>query len=471
MPHLPRIGSLGFLVALLLGFVAARAAVPRIHEEGGAGRTVVVAPIEGTIDPGIAAYVRRVVTGERDAAAIVFVMDTFGGRVDSAVQIRDVLLEADVPTVVYVDHRAISAGALVTYAADTIVFAPGATMGAATPIQLVGGEAEAVDEKFVSYMRAEMRATAEAKGRRGDIAEAMVDRTLAVEGIDAEGQLLTVTTAQALEMGLADGTADSLDALLEALGLEDADRVSASPGWAEQLARFVTDPAVAGILMSIGMLGLAVELYTPGLGFTGIFGIGCLALFFGGHLVADLAGWEEAALLLAGVVCVAAEIFWIPGFGVAGIAGIVMIAGGLVLSLVGMPLDQSWELGIVGAALQRVLWSSLATVVGLGLIVAFVPARAFPRWLVLRTESGRAAREPDELLTDVAAGRAHPEQGHLLGLRGEALTDLRPSGNARIGDRVVDVVSRYDYLPRGTPVVVIEVEGMRVVVDRPPPSV
>ncbi|MBM4367932.1 MAG: nodulation protein NfeD [Deltaproteobacteria bacterium] len=434
-------------------------AIPVIGQAGGAGGTVVVVPIKGTIDLGLAPFVKRVLEENPGALALVLEVDTFGGRVDGAVQIRDALLEAPMPVVAFVHHRAISAGALITYAADTIVFAPGASMGAATPVTAGGGEDEAVDEKMVSYMRAEMRATAEARGRRGDIAEAMVDKSLVVEGISDADKLLTVTTDEAIRLGIAAGTSASVGELLASLGLERAERLDSASSWSEDLARMLTDPTVSGLLMSLGTLGLLIELYTPGLSLAGALGVTFLALFFGGHLLAGLAGWEEVLVLVGGLALVGVEIFALPGFGVVGIAGILLVGVALAMSLVGIPLGESWEAGLLGDAVQRVLVSLAATAVGVVALATLLPARAMPRWLVLSTRLGSGVKQDAD-----STARANPDQSGLVGQEGTAMTDLRPSGKARIGTAVVDVVSQLAYIDAGTPVVVVEVEGVRVVV-------
>lgn len=433
--------------------------IEAIGREGGAGGTVVVIPIEGTIDLGLAPFVKRAIAEHPDALALVLEINTFGGRVDAAVQIRDALLEAPMPVVAYVNHRAISAGALIAYAANTIVFAPGGTMGAATPIELQGGEAEAVDEKMVSYMRAEMRATAEARGRRSDVAEAMVDKSLEVEGISEAGKLLTLTSDEAVELGLAAGQSESVGALITTLGLHRADRADMVSTWSENLARMLTDPTVSGLLMSLGMLGLLIELYTPGFSFAGAAGVLCLGLFFGGHMLADLAGWEEVLVLLLGLGLLGVEIFVTPGFGVVGITGIALVAVALAMSLVGVPLGVSWDLGLLGSAFQRVLVSLALTALGLLAVATLLPSRALPRWLVLSARLESGVKQDDD-----PASRANPDQGGLLGKEGEAITDLRPAGKARIDGALVDVVSQHAYIVRGTAVRVVEVEGVRVVV-------
>ncbi len=436
-------------------------ALPDLHPDGAAGRVVIV-PIDGTIDLGIAPFVRRVIEENGDADAIILDVNTFGGRVDAAVQIRDAVLASKAPTIAWVHPRAISAGALISYAADTLVFASGGSMGAATPINVEGGQAEAVDEKFTSYMRTEMRTTAEARGRNGLVAEAMVDRNLVVTDVVPEGRLLTASTALAVQIGLADGTADDLDSLLAQLGLATATVERAEASWAEDLARILTDPTLSGLLMSLGFLGIMVELYTPGVGLPGALGLLCLVTFFAGHMVANLAGWEEVLLLVVGVAMIAVEIFVIPGFGVVGVAGLVCVAAALALSLTGMPVEASWDLGFLGDALRRVLLSMAATIVGLVVLARFLPVRVLPDWLVLRTELGKGeaaaeAGEPDFHST--------PDLSALLGRSGLSTTVLRPSGKARIDGQLVDVVSSGDWIAAGTAVSVVEVEGVRVVVE------
>lgn len=446
----------------------APAPLPQLGQDGGAAQRVVVIPIHGTIDLGLAPYVRRVLDANQGAAAVILDVDTFGGRVDAAVQIRDALLASPVPIVAFVNRRAISAGALISLGANTIVFAPGGSMGAATPIQMEGGEAKPVEEKMVSYMRGEMRATAEARGRRSDLAEAMVDADVEIEGVIAAGKLLTLTTEEAVKVGLAAGEAEDLPALLDGLGLSKAELSRPESTWAETLARFLTDPTFSGILMSLGMLGLLIELYTPGFGWTGAVGLLCLGLFFFGHMVASLAGWEEVLIFAVGVVCIGLEIFVFPGFGLSGVLGISLLVISLAMAMVGLPLQTSWGLGLVRDALTLVLWSTVGAVALMILAIQVLPSRGLARWLVLSTTLGHAERAaPGEQDWQSAPS----EWSKLVGKRGVATTDLRLAGKARIEDRIYDVVSQQDYLTRGTPIRVLQVEGVRVVVDRDPDSI
>lgn len=419
------------------------------------GAKVLRIPIEGLIDLGLAAFVRRALSTHTDASLVVLDVNTLGGRVDAAIQIRDALLESPVRTVAFVHPRAISAGALISLACDVVAMAPGGSLGAVTPLSSDGDTGpEAVEEKMTSYMRTEMRATAEAKGRRGDVAEAMVDRDVHIDGVVRAGKLLTLDTAGALALRMADLEVENLPALLEAFGLRAPRVVDETEAWAEQVARFLTDPTVAGLLMSIGMLGLMIELYSPGWGLPGIVGLGCLIAFFFGHAVANLAGLEELLLIGAGLVLLLLEILVVPGFGITGILGLMCLFAGLVLSMVGGPIRVSWQTGTIVDAIERVSWSMLLT-----LALAIVALRFLPR-----TRTGK--RLVLASTTSVESGYVSAKSDvSLLGQCGEALTALRPAGNARIGGRRIDVVTTGEYVDKGQPVRVVEVSAARVVVE------
>jgi membrane-bound serine protease (ClpP class) len=424
--------------------------------EAPSGAKVVRIPIEGTIDLGLAAFIERALETHEDAVLVVLDINTLGGRVDAAIRIRDALLAHSAKVAAFIDPRAISAGALIALACDVIAMKPGASFGAVTPMSSDGAEqSEAVEEKMTSYMRAEMRSTAEVNGRRGDIAEAMVDRSVVIEGVDTAEKLLTLDTDKAIALGMADVQVDSLAGLYAALGLDAPAQTSLEENWAERIARFLTDPTVSGLLMSLGMLGLLIELYSPGTGLPGAVGVVCLALFFGGHTVTHLAGLEEILLLLAGLVLLALEVFVFPGFGIAGIAGIACVGLSLVLTLLALPLDVSWNLGFVNDALERVGISLLATLAAGLIALRFLPRTAAGKRLVLAGA------------TTVEAGYVSaPVESALLGATGIAVTDLRPAGKAELAGRRVDVVSDGGYIERGSEVRVVEAAAGRLVVRK-----
>lgn len=421
-------------------------------------RGVVRVPIDGTVDLGLAALLKRVFEKHADAGVLLLDINTLGGRVDAAIQMRDALLASKAKTVAYVHPRAISAGALIALACDVIVVAPGASIGAATPIQIGSDGAQPVSEKMVSYFRAEMRTTAEAKGRRGDIAEAMVDPSVEIAGLDPAGKLLTMDTDSALEFGFADARASDVAEALAAVGLAGVTPVDIHENWAEKLVRFVTDPVVSGFLMSIGTLGLMIELYAPGLGLPGAIGVLCLSLFFGGHLIVNLAGLEELILLALGVGLLALEVFVIPGFGAAGISGILCIMASLVLTTIGLPIGVLLKTGAWVEPLTRVAIALAITVALMIVALRFLPrSRAMGGLILSSTLASNVT--PEGPSSFVSA-----DETRFAGQVGVAESDLRPVGVARFGDARVDVVSEGGYVRAGTRVRVLEVEGARIVV-------
>lgn len=415
---------------------------------------VYVVKIEGTIDLGLAPFVKRVLVQaqQKRARLVVLDMDTLGGRLDAGVAIRDALIETPQQTVAFVRRRAISAGALIAMAADKIAMAEGATIGAATPVQLQpGGPSTSADEKTVSYVRKEFKATAERRGRPAQLAEAMVDPSVEIEGVVEKGKLLTLTAKEGVERGLVDYAANDLDALLRQMNIEDAEVTVMSPLWAERTVRFVTDPALASILMSLGLLGLLVEIRTPGFGVPGLVGLGCLALFFWGHFIAKLAGAEEIALIVAGIVLLGLELFVIPGFGIAGVLGLLGLSAGLALSMVGAGVN---SVAVIAAA-TRTLLSLGAAILGLALLMRFAPRLPFANRMVLTATLGRQVREDP-----------HAVRPSLAGQHGVTLSPLRPAGVALMGGARIDVVSEGTFIEAGEHVEVVREEGHRVVVRR-----
>src|SRR5690606_22803143 len=306
------------------------------------------------------------------AAAAVLEIETPGGRVDAAQRIVNAVSDSEVPVYAFINRRAFSAGAMVALAARGIYMRPGSMMGAATPVT---GEGEKAPEKIVSAMRSEMRALAESRGLDPRVAEAVVDEAVGVEGLVEPGKLLTLTTEEAVRIGYAAETAD-WETLLEDLGLASATTVAAEVNWAEGVVRFLTHPLVSPLLLSLGFLGLLIEIKTPTFGLAGLAGAVSLAAFFGSHYLVGLAGWEELILLGIGVVLLGVELFVVPGFGVFGIGGIAAILGSVFLSLVGGPAT-------------AVDLSQAAGGLSFAIVLALVGG-----WLVLRSlaRSGRLSR-------------------------------------------------------------------------------
>lgn len=440
---------------VLAAVVGLWAVVPVLLSSAQQARPIVyLVPIKGVIDLGLAPFVERsldeaVVSG---AAAVILEIDTFGGRVDAAVLIRDALLRSKVKTVAFINKRAISAGALISLAAEHIVMAEGGTIGAATPVQigLPGTPAQPVEEKTVSYMRKEFRATAETRNRPPLLAEAMVDADVEVPGLIEKGKLLTLTTDEALEHKLADVRADRLDGVLNLLKIENAEIRRAEETWAESLVRVLTHPVVSGVLIAVGTLGILFEIQSPGFGAPGAVGLTSLALFLWGHWLVRLAGWEEMLLIGIGLVLLAIEVFLVPGFGIFGGIGIAALLGGLGLSLVGVGATWAMILSAVG---QVMLAWLIAIAVAL-VFLRFASRLPFGRPLVLETG-----------LTSESGYASAPEADrHWLGQRGTAVSTLRPAGIAHFDHERLDVVTEGEFVEAGEAVEVIRVDGNRIVV-------
>ncbi|MBD3308529.1 nodulation protein NfeD [candidate division KSB3 bacterium] len=431
------------LLLLLLFFPVIASAAPRVYKM----------PIEGMIDRGVAPYVRRVLQEASNADAVILEINTLGGMVDAAIQIRDALLDSDVMTIAFINKRAISAGALISLATDHIVMTPGATIGAATPIQIdAGGQGNPVSEKYVSYFRTEMRATAEKTGRRGDIAEAMVDAEYEIEGLSEKGKLLTLTTQDALTYEIADYEVVTFEDVLERFDLAGADVITARINWAERLVRFLTNPLFSSLLMMLGFLGLYIEFKTPGFGIGGTLGIVCLGLFFWGHFLVRLAGWEELILFVAGIILLLIELLVIPGFGVVGILGILAILTSLALSMVGR--FELLTLQDVQVAVSKLT----AALVG-SILLAVVLAKFLPR-----TSLGKQVILKDIQQRDAGYISQPTDQRNLIGMVGVTLTALHPSGTMVLNDKRYDVVSEGGFIEKNTRVKVLSVEGARMVV-------
>lgn len=437
--------TLAVLTLLMPGAVPAAPSV---------GSVVYVIPVAGVIDLGLAPFVERVLDEAvvAGASAVILEIDTFGGRVDGAVLIRDALLRAKVKTVAFINKRAISAGALISLAAETIVMADGGTIGAATPVQigLPGAPAQPVEEKTVSYMRKEFRATAESRKRPPELAEAMVDADVEIPGVIAKGKLLTLTTEEAVQHKLVDFRADNMERVLEFLGLADAEIRRASETWAESLVRVLTHPLVSSVLIAVGMLGIIVEIQSPGFGVPGVIGLTSLALFLWGHWLVRLAGWEEVLLIGIGLILLVTEVFVTPGFGILGGLGIAALLGGLGLSLVGV--GATWT--VVFYALGQVALALLLAIALALVLLQFVPRLPFGRRLILDTAlpaAGGYASQPES-------------ESRWLGTRGTAASPLRPAGIAHFDHERVDVVTEGEYIEAGAPIEVVRVEGNRIVV-------
>ena len=428
------------------------------------GQVVYHIPIEGTIDLGLPPFIERVVelASTEQPAVIILDIDTFGGRIDGATRIKDAIMSATVPTVAFINRRAISAGALIALSCEQIYMTKGATIGAATAVDLEGKKAS---EKVISFMREEMSATAEARNRPREIAEAMVDEDLQVPFIitrgdtlflddvegSREGKLITLTTEKAVRLGIADSSYDSLAELLVGLGLADAEVITFTPNWSERLVRFLTDPIVSSLLMTIGFLGLIFEVKSPGFGVGGIIGTVALALFFGTSFIAQLATFTEVLIFVGGLTLLIVEVVAIPGFGLAGIGGIGLMLWGMYKMLLGeYPTPDQVERAFVGLNIGILG----AIIGGILLLRAFVTSKFFRKHVPMTSEDYSIAVGLDSLVGQI----------------GVTLTACMPSGKADVGGRQVNITTQGEYLNKGASVEIISVAGNTALVRPAPPA-
>lgn len=434
--------------------------------------SVYVVEITDTIDLGLSPYLNRVLSqAEDEGAAVVLRIETPGGRLDAALEMRRALLQTRAPTVALVDRTALSAGALVALAAETIHFAEGSVMGAATPVV---GSGETADEKTVSAVRAVFRSTAETRGRDPVVAEAMVDPEVEIPGLVAAGELLTLSVPDATEWGYADAVVSDLDASLAEAGLADAQVIPTQPTSAESLVRWLTNPIVSSLLLTLGIWLLIGDVLAGGVGIPALGGVALIGLFFWGHLLAGLAGWEDVALVVLGLVLIAIEIAVIPGTGIAGLLGLASFLVGAYLAMLSRDL-------VTGEQVQRALSSIAASlvliVVGTVALFLFLARGGGPRGLVLQETVGEKVPPSGRGWTRWIGSGATAEtpspadDGESLeGATGVAVTDLRPGGIARVEGRRVDVVTEGDHIPTGTRVEVVADHGYRRVVRAIPES-
>jgi len=431
---------------------------------------VVVVPLRGEVSASLALFLRRAqkAAEAEGAAAIVFDMDTYGGRLDSAEKITGILNHATIPTYTYINTNAGSAGALIALSTKHIYMAPVSAIGAAAPILPTGEDLPPTQkEKTVSYWSALIRGAAQRNGHNPEIGEAFINKEKEVKigdrVIHPKGSLLTLNAQDATEKingkpVLAEGIAESLPDLVKMAGLK-GDVVQFEPSGFEQLAFWLT--ALAPLLLLGGILGAYLEFKIPGFGLAGIISIVCFGLFFLGHYFAGLAGWEVVGLFVLGVVFVLVEILF---FGhstiVFGVVGVLLMFVSLLWAMVDRYPGQ--KLFPTGQMLKIPLLNMFLTFVAAAVLIAIL-ARFLPQTSIYRRFILSTTNPPGPSLE--GAPRSFAMSLPLApGMRGRSLTILRPSGKAEFENHVVDVVTEGEFIAPETPVTIVSADGMRVVV-------
>ena len=383
-----------------------------------------------------------------NADLILIEMDTYGGAVTDADEIRTRLLESKIPVYVFINKDAASAGALISIACDSIYMAPGASIGAATVVN--GSDGAAAPDKYQSYMRSMMRSTAEATGRNPQIAEAMVDEKLVVPGLSDAQSVITFSVSEAIQNGYCEGEFTSKKAILAAQNLQTAEVVAYEEKMVDTIISFFLNPAISGLLILLIIGGIYFELQSPGIGFPLALAISAALLYFIPYYLNGLAeNWEILAFVI-GIILLAVEFFVIPGFGVFGVAGIVLTLGGLVL---GMLPNEAFDFEWVPSSqlFEALLTVILAALAAVGLVFWLTPKvnewGAF-KHLALATTQDRAQG---------FTARVYSES--LIGKVGTVHSRLRPSGKIELDGEIFDAYSRGEFLEQGEAIEVISTEG------------
>ncbi len=431
---------------------------------------VVVIPLRGEVSPSLLAFLRRgVKTAESNqAAAIIFDMNTYGGRLDTAADIVNALNQAKIPTYTFINTNAGSAGALIAIATQHIYMAPVSAIGAAAPILPTGEDLPATaKEKTISYWSALIRGSATKNGHNPDVAEAFMNKDKEVKignrVVHPKGAVLTLNAQEATERIdgkplLAEGVVDSTADLVKRAGLK-GDLFTMEPTGFEQLAFWIT--ALAPLLLLGGILGAYLEFKIPGATWPGVISAACFALFFLGHYVAGLAGWEVVALFILGLVLVLIEVlFFAHSTIVFGVVGVFLMLASLLWTMIDRYPGQNFF--PTGKMLAMPLLNMFIAIVGSFVIIALL-ARYLPRTSIYRRFALIESNPPGPSLTGIPRQFA-TAIGLAPGMQGTAVTVLRPSGKARFADHVVDVVTEGEFIASQTPVTVIQTDGMRVVV-------
>ncbi len=399
-------------------------------------------------------------------------MNTYGGTVLDADSIRTKILQSPIPVYVFIDNNAASAGALISLACDSIYMRPGGSIGAATVVNPTG---QAMPDKYQSYMRSTMRATAEAHGKdtivsgkdtiykwRRDprIAEAMVDQSVFIEGLIDTGKVLTFTPAEAIENGYCEGIVENVPEVLKKVGIEDYRIVEYKPTWIERIIGFLVLPMVSGLLIMAIIGGIYFEMQSPGIGFALGVAVVAAILYFAPLYLEGLAAHWEILMFIVGVILIIVEIFVIPGFGVAGISGIVLVFAGLVLSLLNnVNFDfEGVEIATVGVAVSTVI---------IGVFGGFILSLYLGNKL-FTAKSGMFRNLSLKTVQEVNDGFVCVETGMfaLKGKTGISQTVLRPAGKVFIEDEVFDAIALNGFIDKNVNIKVTKVEATQLYVEK-----
>lgn len=390
-----------------------------------------------------------------NADLILIHMNTYGGMLDAADSIRTIILQSKIPVYVFIDNNAASAGALISIACDRIYMRSGSNIGAATVVDQTG---KPLPDKYQSYMRSLMRSTAEANGRNPDIAQAMVDPKVYIENVSDTGQVLTFTTSEAIANNYCEGQAESISEVIELAGIGNHQIIEQTITPLDKIIGFLIKPYISGILIMLIIGGIYFELQSPGLGFPSVAAVAGALLYFAPLYLEGLAENWEIILFVVGIVLVAIEVFAIPGFGIAGISGLLLIVTGLTLSMVDNIILDGQLINF------DPLVQAFFTVI-IAVFLALISSIWLSKKLFTSTIFGHLALDS---IQEKTAGFATTDSKYteMLHKKGMAMTNLRPAGKVQIEDEYLDATALNGYIEKGTKIKVIKYETAQLFVTK-----
>lgn len=451
-----------------------------------------VIEVSGTVDPGLAAYLKRSIEtiSHEPESVLLLELNTYGGRVDSAIQIADALLTLPKgKTIAYVSEKAISAGALIALACSQIVMKYHTTIGDCAPIMYSNEGPKMMGEKFQSPLRAKFRSLAKRNGYPERLSEAMITAELEVYLIEMDGkkiyidaqeyedltanekqkitlkktivkkdELLTMDNIEAHEYGFSKMSVSGFDEMIDKMGFKEYEIIRLQESWSETFVRLIE--TISPFLLMIGLTALYLEMKSPGFGILGIVGIVCIALVFFNQYLVGLANYTELLILTVGILLLGIEFFVIPGFGITGIMGIVCIAIALIFAFQDFVIPNPslpWEKELL---LRNIVWV-FGSFVGAFICALIIFRFIFPRLSI-------AMREGPFLTGNLQIARADSSEIQKIGVgsTGVAITFLRPSGKMKIDQEIIDVVAEGEFIEKGAPITVMDIRGNRVIVRR-----
>lgn len=398
---------------------------------------IYIIPINGEINKGTYNFLKETMDkiDYNKTKAIIFEINTYGGLIDEAANIKDLIIASPVPTISYVKNKAGSAGVLITIASEKVVMANSATIGSAETIPNT--------EKIMSMWRSFLRDTAQYRGRDAQIIEAMADKEIAIEGLTNKGKLVNLTSLEAVEYGIADLATDDYNEILSFFNLGTANLIKIEESLQVKLSKYISNPYISSLLLTLGFVGLVVEVLTPGFGIGGTLSIIGFGLFFGGNILSGNSNWISLALFVTGLILLIVEAF-VPGFGLPGISGIVFVLVGVVLAMNSFPAAiSSLSIAII-----------ITTIVTIILVKQGFKSKIFNK-IILNAEH---RDEKGYLSVD--------SMSQYLDKEGICITGLRPSGFIDIDGIKLDALAENDYIPVDTLIKVVRVEGSKIFVRR-----